>query len=186
MPRCRYVLPNTCEMNPGGRSGLAERLQIAASLGCELIEVPADFIKNPTETDKSASKAAALDGRVIMRPLDAHDKGRMAIIQDPQGATFTLWQGKAEIGETHGGPLNQFCWLELTMPDPAGAVAFYTGLSGWSTKPPVGVEDAEYAEWANGGSSGRWADAYAWRDVERSPAPLDALRQRGELRRLDR
>lgn len=103
--------------------------------------------------DESAAKAGTLGGKVIMGPFDAHDKGRMAIVQDPQGATFTLWQAKTEIGATHGGPLNQFCWPELTTPDPAAAAAFYTGLFGWSTKPADGVGNAEYVEWVNAGRS---------------------------------
>jgi hypothetical protein len=47
--RCRYVLANTSEMNRGGRGGLAARLQMAGLLGCDLVEMPADFIKNKTE-----------------------------------------------------------------------------------------------------------------------------------------
>jgi hypothetical protein len=46
---CRFVLPNTSEMNRNGRGGLLTRLELGAATGCDLIEVPADFIKNRTE-----------------------------------------------------------------------------------------------------------------------------------------
>jgi len=100
--------------------------------------------------DESAAKIAPLGGKIIAGPFDVMDAGRMAAVQDPQGATFSLWQAKRHIGATHGGPLNQFCWPELTTPDPSGAVAFYSGLFGWKTKPETGVEFAQYVEWVNG------------------------------------
>jgi hypothetical protein len=77
----------------------------------------------------------------------------MAVVQDPQGAVFSLWQAKRSIGATHGGPLNQVVWPELSTTDPAGAAAFYTRLFGWSTRPETGVESAQYTEWLNGGKS---------------------------------
>src|SRR5260370_6571209 len=100
--------------------------------------------------DESAAKIEPLGGKIIAGPFDVMDAGRMAAVQDPQGAAFSLWQAKRHIGATHGGPLNQVCWPELTTPDPAGAVALYTGLFGWETKPQTGVEFAPYVEWVNG------------------------------------
>lgn len=100
--------------------------------------------------DDSAAKVATLGGKVIAPPFDVMDLGRMTIAQDPQGATFSIWQAKRQIGATHGGPLNQAVWPELASPDPAGAVAFYTGLFGWKTQPETGFEAARYIEWING------------------------------------
>ena len=37
------------EMNRGGRGSLLAQLELAAATGCDLIEVPADFVKNLTE-----------------------------------------------------------------------------------------------------------------------------------------
>jgi hypothetical protein len=100
--------------------------------------------------DEAAAKIAPLGGKLIGGPFDVPDAGRMAIARDPQGAGFSLWQAGAKIGATHGGPWNNFCWPELTTPDPAGAVAFYTALFGWKTKPETGVATAQYIEWVNG------------------------------------
>lgn len=102
------------------------------------------------DVDESAAKIAPSGGKVLAGPFDVMDFGRMAAAQDPAGAHFSLWQPKKHIGFTHGGPLNQVCWPELTTPDPAGAVAFYNGLLGWKTKPATGVDTAEYVEWLNG------------------------------------
>jgi len=100
--------------------------------------------------DEAAAKVAPLGGKILAGPFDVMEAGRMAAAQDPQGASFSLWQAKRNIGATHGGPLNNICWPELTTPDPAGAVAFYTGLFGWKTKPETGVDAAQYIEWING------------------------------------
>ncbi len=105
------------------------------------------------DLEETAAKVAGLGGEVVMGPHDIGAPGRMAIIKDPQGVHSTLWHGKANIGATHGGPLNRAMWPELTTPDPAGAVAFYGGLLGWKTKPETGVESAEYVEWVNHGES---------------------------------
>ena len=33
-----------------------------------------------------------------MEPMDVMDDGRMAIVRDPVGAQFALWQGRAHHG----------------------------------------------------------------------------------------
>ena len=48
--------------------------------------------------DESAAKAKELGGTVMMEPFDVFDAGRMALVQDPTGATFALWQANASIG----------------------------------------------------------------------------------------
>jgi predicted enzyme related to lactoylglutathione lyase len=40
--------------------------------------------------DETAKKATSLGGTVILPPFDVMDAGRMAVIQDPTGATFSV------------------------------------------------------------------------------------------------
>src|ERR1039457_7026280 len=42
--------------------------------------------------DESAAQIEPCGGKLIAGPFDAHDAGRMAIGQDPQGAVFSLWR----------------------------------------------------------------------------------------------
>lgn len=100
--------------------------------------------------DDAAAKVSELGGKVVAGPFDVMEHGRMAIVQDPQGVTFCLWQAKAHIGATHGGPLNKVVWPELHTTDVPSAVAFYSGLFGWKTRPETDVESAQYLEWING------------------------------------
>jgi hypothetical protein len=101
--------------------------------------------------DESAARVAPLGGKLVEGPFDVMEAGRMAVAQDPAGVFFHLWQPGRHIGATYRGLLNRVCWAELTTPDPAGAVAFYTGLFGWKTRPETGVDAAEYIEWVHNG-----------------------------------
>jgi predicted enzyme related to lactoylglutathione lyase len=103
--------------------------------------------------DESAALVESCGGKLIGGPFDAHDAGRMAIAQDPQGAMFSLWQAKRKIGATYSGALGKVMWPELATTDPAGAAGFYTRLFGWKTKPETGVAEAPYTEWVNAGAS---------------------------------
>ena len=44
-----YVYPNVSRLNRRGRGSLAARWELATKLGCDYVEMPADFIKNKTE-----------------------------------------------------------------------------------------------------------------------------------------
>jgi len=84
--------------------------------------------------DAAAAKAKSLGGTVIMEPFDVMEHGRMAVITDPQGATFCVWQAKAHIGiHVHGEP-NSLGWTQLNAKDTAVAKTFYTELIGWKVQ----------------------------------------------------
>ena len=81
--------------------------------------------------DDAASRAGQLGGRVFAPPFDVYDVGRMAVVQDPTGAVFALWQPKRHIGTGISGVPGTLCWADLMTPDPARAKEFYSGLFGW-------------------------------------------------------
>ena len=87
--------------------------------------------------DQVAARAKALGATVIMEPFDVMDVGRMAVIADPQGAVFQLWQPKKHIGAGVLDEVGALCWTELMTTDTGAAEAFYTGLLPWraETKP---------------------------------------------------
>ncbi|MGZ4202783.1 MAG: VOC family protein [Thermoleophilaceae bacterium] len=82
--------------------------------------------------DAAAERAAELGGNVHAPPFDVMEAGRMAVIQDPQGAFFMVW----EPGETFGVELvnepGALVWNELNTSDTAGAKDFYGQLFGWN------------------------------------------------------
>jgi uncharacterized protein len=81
--------------------------------------------------DASATKATRLGGKVIAGPFDVMDAGRMAVIQDPTGAYFCLWQPNRNQGIGVAGVNGTLCWADLSTGDPKRAEDFYSGLFGW-------------------------------------------------------
>jgi predicted enzyme related to lactoylglutathione lyase len=94
--------------------------------------------------DETAAKAKALGATVRQEPFDVMDVGRMAVITDPTGATFCIWEPKKHPGVGVKGETNSLCWNELLTNDTGKAGDFYTKLFGWTAKAHGG--SVEYTE----------------------------------------
>jgi hypothetical protein len=101
--------------------------------------------------DQSAAKAKELGGTVLMEPFEVEDLGRMAVIRDPDGAFFSLWQPRQLAGAGVVNEPGAFCWNELYTTDPKKAADFYTGLFGW-TRNARHMDFGEYVIFEKGGS----------------------------------
>jgi uncharacterized protein len=101
--------------------------------------------------DAAARRAAELGGKVLAPAFDVFDAGRMAVLQDPTGAAFCVWQPKTHHGTGITGVQGTLCWADLSTPDRECAGPFYESLFGWT----IGKEDEgpAHAYWhlANGG-----------------------------------
>ncbi len=64
----------------------------------------------------------------------------MAVIQDPQGAFFMIWQANQHIGAGLVNAPGALCWNELGSPDLDGSAKFYGDLLGWTTTPMEGTD----------------------------------------------
>ena len=100
------------------------------------------------DVDGIAEKATELGGTVIAPPFDVMEYGRMAVIQDPTGAVFSVWQAGKSIGAQLVNVPNSLCWNELLTRDTEVATAFYTALFGWTTQ--VNDVPMPYTTWMNG------------------------------------
>jgi predicted enzyme related to lactoylglutathione lyase len=85
--------------------------------------------------DATAERAKELGGTVHAPPFDVMDVGRMAVIQDPQGAHFELWEPKAHFGAALVNAPGALVWNELGTTDLDAAGAFYGSLFGWTVAP---------------------------------------------------
>ncbi|HZO12487.1 MAG TPA: VOC family protein [Polyangiaceae bacterium] len=102
-----------------------------------------------TSADQTANKARELGGKVVAPPFDVMDAGRMAVLQDPSGATFAIWQPKTHAGAGVLREPGTLSWVELATPDTEAPKRFYAGLFGW--QPDTKGEGANaYTEWARG------------------------------------
>ncbi|HEX4900576.1 MAG TPA: VOC family protein [Pyrinomonadaceae bacterium] len=81
--------------------------------------------------DEATAKAKSLGANVMKEPFDVFTMGRMAVIQDPTGAMFALWQPGTHSGAGVVNTPNSLCWNELATKDAARAGEFYSGVFGW-------------------------------------------------------
>ena len=107
-----------------------------------------------TSADESAKKAQSLGAQVLAPPFDVMDVGRMAVLQDPTGAVFQVWEPKRHIGAMITNEPGALCWTELTTSDLRAAESFYTSLFGWTPKRSNPAAGMEYTEMSNQGEPG--------------------------------
>ncbi len=81
--------------------------------------------------DDAAKRAKEAGGALHMDAFDVGDSGRMAIIQDPTGAVFAVWQPNKNKGIGIAHVDGTLCWADLSTPDPQRASKFYSDLFGW-------------------------------------------------------
>ncbi len=67
---------------------------------------------------------------MLFGPMDVFAAGRMAMLQDRQGAAFAVWQAEGHIGCRVKGEPGAIMWNELMTSDQTDATEFYTGLLG--------------------------------------------------------
>lgn len=86
------------------------------------------------DIDARAAKAAELGAIVHYGPADVPGAGRMAVIQEPGGAAFALWQGNKHIGAELVNEYGTVCWNELWTADAEKSGDFYNKLFGWTSQ----------------------------------------------------
>lgn len=110
----------------------------------EMADVPPFWMSyvSVDDVDASTEKAKSLGASVQSEPSDVGPMGRMAVLADPQGAAFAMWQAKEHPGVGVRDEANTLCWNELQARDIDAAKKFYPALFPWTMK-----ESPEYTEW---------------------------------------
>jgi len=104
------------------------------------------------DADAAAARAAEHGGTVHAPAFDVMQAGRMAVIQDPQGAYFMLWEPRATIGAALVNVPGALVWNELQSPDLDGSAAYYSAVFGWTVEQAAGMAD-RYLGIRNGASN---------------------------------
>jgi hypothetical protein len=100
--------------------------------------------------DDMAARARELGAEVLAEPFDVFGVGRMAMLEDPSGATVALWQPGSHIGVGRIGEPGALCWNELLTRDIETAGSFYGELFGWNLR-ALEFGDAIYNVFENEG-----------------------------------
>jgi predicted enzyme related to lactoylglutathione lyase len=100
------------------------------------------------DVDAAVAKATDAGGQVMspsMTVADAEETlGRMAIIADPTGGVFGVWEPGTHIGARRVNEAGSLVWSELRSTDPEDSKAFLTNLFGYSYDAPVDDSGMEY------------------------------------------
>jgi predicted enzyme related to lactoylglutathione lyase len=93
------------------------------------------------DADAVAERAKELGAELHAPPFDVMTVGRMAVIQDPQGAYFMLWQPRDHVGAGLVNTAGALVWNELQSPDLDASASFYGDLFGWQVEQFAGMQD---------------------------------------------
>ena len=120
-----------CRVDGDAVCGLFEMPQDMRTTG-----VPPNWTSYVTVTDANATAARAkeLRGGAIKDAIDVLDAGRMAVLEDPQGAVLAIWQPRTRIGAERVNDVGCLCMNELATTNMEAARSFYQSLFGWTTE----------------------------------------------------
>ena len=138
----------------GAEGGACTMLHLAGDEVCALYEMESERCEQDVpphwssyvsveDVEETSSRAHNLGGPVLGEPREVLDMGRMAVIADPVGATFAVWEPKTWTRASRVNDPGCFTWNDLQTRDAKAATDFYAGLFGWETLPTE--EDGELA-----------------------------------------
>jgi uncharacterized protein len=81
--------------------------------------------------NESCALAQRAGGTILLAPFDALPAGRMAVVRDPSGAAFSLWEPKERAGAELLNEPSAWAMSVLITPDVEKTKGFYRTLFGW-------------------------------------------------------
>jgi predicted enzyme related to lactoylglutathione lyase len=90
------------------------------------------------DADEAAARTWAAGGRVVTEPYDVPGAGRMAVLRDPDGAEFRVWQAKGHGGAGVVNEHGALVFNELSTRNLGAAASFYRAVFGWE---PLDADD---------------------------------------------
>jgi predicted enzyme related to lactoylglutathione lyase len=84
------------------------------------------------DADATTARAREAGAQVLAEPMSVLDYGRMAVLADPTGAVFGVWQAGSHSGAERVRETGSVVWSELNTRDPDAAKAFYADVFGWT------------------------------------------------------
>lgn len=103
---------------------------------------------NVVDTDATTEKVLAAGGQVFVPAMtvagDDQTPGRMAILVDPTGAVFGVWQAIEHLGAGLVNEPGSLTWNELLSSDPQVSRNFLTAVFGYGWERMSGSGDMEY------------------------------------------
>ncbi|NLE82461.1 MAG: VOC family protein [Rhodococcus sp.] len=80
------------------------------------------------DLDATVARARDAGGEVLVDPMDVMNQGRMAILKDPSGGQFGVWQGRDHVGCQLVNEPGALLRNDLVTPNPGPARDFYASV----------------------------------------------------------
>jgi predicted enzyme related to lactoylglutathione lyase len=137
------------------------------------------------DADATVARAEIHNGTIVVPPMDVLDVGRMAVLEDTNGAHISVWQPRSHAGAELVNEHGTFVWNELAVPDVRRAHEFYTAVFDWEVDPEMSTETALYfnvdgalvcgGHVAEGGEPSGWTVWFAVDDTDAAAAKATEL-----------
>lgn len=110
------------------------------------------------DVDAIVAQIESLGGKVHMPPTDLEGVGRMAMVEDPQGAHFYVMRGSSpEASKAYRRTeLGKASWNELQTTDDGAAFGFYNQLFGWQKDGAMPMPWGDYSFLKGGSGEEMW------------------------------
>jgi predicted enzyme related to lactoylglutathione lyase len=92
----------------------------------------------------SVDAAKNAGGQIIMDTMEIPETGTMAMVSDPAGAVFGLWQAGGHKGFGRYNEPGSVTWDELNTREFKAAIDFYAGVFGWDYDKTSDTDDFRY------------------------------------------
>jgi uncharacterized protein len=86
------------------------------------------------DADSAAAAFAEAGAEVLEGPVDAGPAGRFAVVRDPDGAEFRVWQAGRRLGSQVNNLPGAWNFSDLHAADPQRALAPYRRVLGWQVE----------------------------------------------------
>ncbi|ASO18094.1 hypothetical protein FHR81_002491 [Actinoalloteichus hoggarensis] len=96
------------------------------------------------DCDATVERVVAAGGAVVHPAMDVLDKGRMAIVRDPAGSQFGLWQGRALVGAELVNEPNTLVRNDLMTRNPEPIAEFYASVFGFTPERNTQIPGMEF------------------------------------------
>ena len=96
------------------------------------------------DVDATMARAAAAGGEVLGGPFDVPGQGRGALLRDPVGAQFALWEGHGHVGCEVVNEPGALIRNDLVTPTPGPAREFYAAVFGFTLDGNDDMPDADF------------------------------------------
>lgn len=121
------------------------------------------------DVDATVALTTAAGGSVLGGPTDVSTAGRVAVLADPTGAPFAVWQARDHIGASWVNGPGGISWEDLRSPDPVASREFFAAVFGWKFDLLFNSGDGDYGTVSNpdaphpvGGIGPLWGSPAGW------------------------